>query len=331
MAKAQSASEIRWLVFFYTIPSKPVRNRVTIWRRLLKAGALLFKGSVYILPDTEDNYEFLSWLMSEVASLKGDAAFLRTDKIEAFDNLQIIKLFNENRGIEYRRILEDIEEIERKMAGIRIGGASQNKKDIPKQIRKCQKSFEDIKKTDFFASERGHQIEKRLEEILTGLNSITGTAIKNHAARLSPAHIEEYQGKTWVTRKKPFVDRFASAWLVKKFIDKKPSFAFIDEQDLQAMAQDVVAFDIRGGRFTHSGDLCTFEVLIKSFGLKNKALRKMAEIVHELDMKDDKFRTPEAKGIEDILSGIRRTTEDDHESLEKGMAIFEMLYVSKHK
>ena len=95
------------------------------------------------------------------------------------------------------------------------------------------------------------------------------------------------------------------------------------------MGKDVIPFDIRGGRFTHTGDLCTFEVLMKSFSLKDKTLRKIAEIVHELDLKDDKFRTPEAKGIEDILSGIRKTVKDDHEALEKGISIFEMLYVSK--
>ena len=141
--------------------------------------------------------------------------------------------------------------------------------------------------------------------------------------------IEEYQDKTWATRKRPFVDRFASAWLIKKFIDENASFVFIDENNLDKMDKDVIPFDIRGGRFTHAGDLCTFEVLMKSFSLKDKTLRKIAEIVHELDVKDDKFRNPEAKGIEDILSGIRKTAKDDNESLGKGIAIFEMLHVSR--
>ena len=141
--------------------------------------------------------------------------------------------------------------------------------------------------------------------------------------------IEEYQDKTWATRKRPFVDRFASAWLIKKFIDENASFVFIDENNLDKMDKDVIPFDIRGGRFTHAGDLCTFEVLMKSFSLKDKTLRKIAEIVHELDVKDDKFRNPEAKGIEDILSGIRKTAKDDNESMGKGIAIFEMLHVSR--
>ena len=108
---------------------------------------------------------------------------------------------------------------------------------------------------------------------------------------------------------------------------KKAGYSTNDIAD--KMGKDVVSFDIRGGRFTHAGDLCTFEVLMKAFVLKDKTLRKIAEIVHELDLKDDKFRTPAAKGIEDILSGIRKTAKDDYEALEKGMSIFEMLYVSK--
>jgi hypothetical protein len=329
MTRTKSFSEISWILFFYTVPSKPVRNRVTIWRKLLKAGALLFKGSVYILPDSEDNYELLSWLVSEVASLKGEAAFLRVDKIETIDNLQIITLFNENREIDYQRILKGIEEIERKISSTRIGGASQNTKIIADQIKKYQRDYEEIKKIDFFASKKGLELQERLDKIKPMIKGLSETEGKKQLVSISPARIDDYQHKTWLTRKKPFVDRFASAWLIKKFIDKNPSFTFIDEKDLDTKVKDVTSFDIRGGRFTHAGDLCTFEVLMKSFSLKDKTLRKIAEIVHELDLKDDKFRNPEAKGIEDILSGIRKTTKDDHESLEKGISIFEMLYESK--
>ena len=121
----------------------------------------------------------------------------------------------------------------------------------------------------------------------------------------------------------------ASAWLIRKFIDRDASFAFADEKDMETVGKNSIAFDVRGGEFTHTGDLCTFEVLIKSFGLKDKALRKIAEIVHDLDMKDEKYNAAEAKGLEDILTGIRMTAKDDADALEKGMQIFEMLYMSK--
>ena len=329
MVNSKTDNDLSWLLFFYSLPSKPVRNRMTVWRKLLKAGALSFKGSVYILPYTEEHHELLTWLVSEVVSLKGEASFVRAEKIETIDNQQIISLFNQQRETDYQRILKDCDEIERKITSAKIGGDSQDKKNITHHIRKCQRDFEDIRKQDFFISTGGPEVGRRLERTVETLNSLSGTETKKHAITITPARLEDYQHKTWATRKRPFVDRYASAWLIKKCVDGNASFAFIDEKDLDTVANDVIPFDIRGGRFTHAGDLCTFEVLLKSFSLKDKTLKKIAEIVHELDLKDDKFRTPEAKGIEDILSGIRKTLKDDHEALEKGMSIFEMLFVSK--
>jgi hypothetical protein len=325
MLKNKTDNDLSWLLFFYTLPSKPVRNRMTIWRKLLKAGALPFKGSVYIMPYTEEHHEFLTWLVSEVISLKGEGSFVRAEKTETNDNQKIISLFNEQRETAYQHILREIDEIERKLSS----GASQDNKKLANQMRKSQRDFEEIKKIDFFFSKRGLEVGKRLDRIVITFNGLSGTETKKNTVAISPVRIEDYQDKTWATRKRPFVDRFASAWLIKKFIDKNPSFSFIDEKNLDNMGKDVISFDTRGGRFTHLEDLCTFEVLMKSFALKDKTLRKIAEIVHELDLKDDKFKTSEAKGIEDILSGIRKTVKDDSESLIKGMAIFEMLYVSR--
>jgi hypothetical protein len=320
---------IEWLLFFYSVPSRPVRNRVAIWRKLHKAGALQFKGAVYILPCNEDHNELLAWLVSEVVSLKGEASFIRVEKTEMENNQQIIDLFNEQREIAYQRILREIEDIERELSSTKIGVASQYKKKLAKQIRKTHRDFEDIKKIDFFVSKTGLEAGTRIDGLVMAFNGLSGSEIEKHPGTMAASLIKDYQNKIWVTRKRPFVDRFASAWLIRRFIDENAAFSFIDENDLDNMAEDVVPFDIRGVRFTHAGDQCTFEVLMKSFNLKDKALRKIAEIVHELDVKDNKFRTSEAKGIEDILLGIRKTAKCDHEALGKGMAIFEMLYISK--
>ena len=301
---------------------------MTIWRKLLKAGVLPFKGSVYILPDTEENLEFFTWLVSEVVSLKGEASFVHVEKIFTDDNRQLIGLFNTQREVAYHPILNEIDEIERKLSSIKMGGDTQDRKKIVNQIRKVQRDFEEIRKIDFFTSQRGLETGEKLEKTVKVLNALTGSETTKHAITISPARTEEFQNKTWATRKRPFVDRFASAWLIKKFIDKNASFSFIDEKHLDSISKDIIPFDIRGCRFTHSGDLCTFEVLMRSFTIKDKALKKMAEIVHELDMKDDKFGNAESKGIEHILSGIRKTVKDDHKALEKGIAVFEMFYQS---
>jgi hypothetical protein len=121
----------------------------------------------------------------------------------------------------------------------------------------------------------------------------------------------------------------ASAWLIRRFVDTKAAFKFISESDLAAVGGKVTTFDIRGGEFTHIGDLCTFEVLVKSFGIRDKTVRKIAELVHDLDVKDDKYGNPETPGVEEILIGIRKTANNDSDALERGMTVFEMLYQSK--
>jgi hypothetical protein len=168
-----------------------------------------------------------------------------------------------------------------------------------------------------------------METLQSELNGIDRVYAGIHIPAIVPKRIKDYQGKIWVTRKRPFVDRMASAWLIRKFIDPAASFDFIDEKEVAHLGKDMVAFDVMDGEFTHIGDMCTFEVFIKSFNLVDRRIKKIAAIVHELDIKDDKYKTAEARGIEEILTGIRKTAKDDHDALQRGMAIFEMLYESK--
>jgi len=319
-----------WIIFFYSVPSKPVSSRMKVWRKLIKVGAVQLKGSVYILPFNDDHYEFLQWLVSEIAAMKGEADFVKIEKVDTMSDPQIIALFNRQRASDYKVIEKALGEIERKLSSTQKGGKSQNLPGISNQIARLRKDFEEVKKIDFFSSDEEKSLAAKIKHAEAEIKS---HAVKG-AKKIGPVSIilqpiGDYQGKTWATRKRPFIDRMASAWLIRKFIDRAAAFAFMDEKEMEPVAKHYIAFDVRGGEFTHSGDLCTFEVLIKSFGLKDKALRKIAEIVHDLDMKDEKYNAAEAKGLEDILTGIRMTTKNDAEALEKGMAVFEMLYVSK--
>lgn len=318
-----------WLIFFYSVPSRPVSSRMKVWRRLSKAGAIQFKGAVYILPFNDEHYELLQWLTSEVASMKGEAAFIKADMIEAIKNSAIVDLFNQQRESVYRIIEKKIEDIERKLNSVKKGADAKDNKKLSGQFIKHQKEFEEIKKVDFFVSKSGNALKKRLANLQAEVNKLSGLKVKAQIAVITPKRIENYKGKTWRTRKRPFVDRMASAWLIKRFIDKKAIFRFIDEKEIENIDKKSITFDIKDGEFTHRGDMCTFEVIVKSFNLKDKALKKIAEIVHEIDMKDDKYENMEARGIENILAGIRKTIKNDLEALEKGMAVFEMLYESK--
>lgn len=317
-----------WLLFFYSVPSKPVNARMKIWRRLAKAGAVQLKSAVYILPYNEEHYELCQWLVSEVISMKGDGSFVSVKKIETMKDDDIIAVFNNQREQDYRIIEKSLDEIERKTSSVRKGAGMQGGKSLADQLNKHLREFEEIRKTDFFKSKKGIALKKKFDVLLKEIKGLTVSNFRQ-APEVSPRHIEDYQIKTWATRKKPFVDRMASAWLIKRFVDKKAAFAFIDEKDIETLGKDTVAFDVRGGEFTHAGDMCTFETLVRTFAIKDKAAKKIAELVHELDMKDSKYNVPEAKGIEDILSGIRKTAKSDTEILEKGMDVFEMLYASK--
>lgn len=319
-----------WLIFFYTVPSRPVSNRMKVWRKLNKAGAVQLKGAVYILPFTEEHYEFLQWLVAEIAGMKGEAAVVSTEKIDTMKDTEIIALFNKQRAHDYQSTGKALDDLERRLSSIQKGAKAQNVKGISEQLDKILKTFEDVKQRDFFSSTEGQALDGRIGQVRDFLKTYSGAAaIKERPAAITTRKPEVYQGKTWITRKRPFIDRMASAWLIMNFIDKSAVFDFMNEEDVNAAGKDSVVFDMRGGEFTHIGDLCTFEVLIRSFSLKEVALKRIAEIVHDLDMKDEKYTAPEAKGIEDILSGIRKTARDDHEMLEKGISVFEMLYAAK--
>jgi len=316
-----------WLLFFYSLPSKPVSSRVMVWRKLQKAGAVQLKGSVYILPAADDNYEFLQWLVSEISGMKGEAAFVRTQIIENIENSEIVELFDGERSNEYRKIEKALDDLDMRLFSARKGGV-QNVRAVSGQYDKLLKSFNEIKRIDFFSSGSGARLYEKLLAFGKKLaDSSEGETKKD--LPIETREIADFRGKTWITRKKPFIDRMASAWLIRRFIDADAKFGFADSADDKAPGGNSVTFDMQGGQFTHSGNKCTFEVLIRTFGLKDKALRKISEIVHDLDIKDNKFRSEEATGIEEILTGIRKSEKDDAKALVKGMAVFEMIYLAK--
>lgn len=317
-----------WLLIFYSVPSHPVSNRMMIWRKLAKAGAVQLKGAVYILPATDEHEEFLQWLMGEVKTMGGDGAFVRSGDIRSMNESDIRQLFLNQAEQEYRGFERKIETLERKVQSIRKGAKQDENARLAVHAGKLARELDDIQRRDFFSAALGLEMTKRMQLLKTAIRGIGGRGVEPTGS-ITPKAAADYKGRTWFTRKKPFIDRMASAWLIRRFVDSKAAFKFISESDLAAVDGNAATFDMRGGEFTHVGDLCTFEVLVKSFGIRDKAVRKIAEIVHDLDVKDDKYGNPEATGIEEILMGIRKTVKNDSDALERGMAVFEMLYQAK--
>lgn len=317
-----------WLLIFYSVPAHPVSGRMRIWRRLAKAGAVQLKGAVYILPATDENRELFQWIIGEVKSLGGDGSFVQTGRIETLTDAEVRELFRIQRDTEYRDLAKSLDGLERKVHSGRTGAVAGIRDSIAGPLAAFRKTYDDIRSRDFFDAPLGRETGRRIQAIESGLKDVkeAGALRPPPLARKDP---KAYQQRTWVTRKRPFIDRMASAWLIRRFIDRAAKFRFIDEKDLDSLAKGEVAFDLQGGEFTHHGDLCTFEVLIRSFGIKDRPVRKIAEIVHDLDLKDDKYGHRETSGIEEVLSGIRKTVKGDAEMLERGMTVFEMLYQSR--
>jgi len=318
-----------WLLFFYSVPSSPVSNRMKIWRRLSKAGAIQIKGAAYILPLNEEHYEFCQWLVAEVASMGGEAAFTGVGGIDSMKDQEIVDLFKSHKDKDYEAINNALDDLDTRVDSIRKGSNVRDVNTLLGQIGRLSKNYEEALKTDFFPSKTGAELRSRLNALKGITKGLSVAAPAAKPAVVPPRMPEDFQKMIWATRKRPFIDRMASAWLIRKFIDSEAIFMLVDENDLAALGKGHVTFDVSGGTFTHMGNLCTFEVLVKSFRLKDSAIRKIAEIVHELDIKDDKYGNAESAGLEEILSGLRKAVKDDHELLERGMSVFEMLYMSK--
>jgi hypothetical protein len=320
----------KWLLFFYSIPANPVNNRVKIWRKLVKTGAVQLKGGVYILPLSEDNHEALQWLLAELPGLKGEGLLITTDTIEPLQRQEIIALFNQQRHVQYQEVAEKVEEFSGRIRNLRKGGKDKKATSLFRQYEKIQADFQTVQRRDFFQAEAGRDLAIRIQAIKGQLEELTAIEKRSPAAVFSDARrLADFAHLTWLTRKRPFVDRMASAWLIRRFIDPQATFAFRDEAELTALNGKLeVSFDVRNGDFTHIDDLCTFEVLLRSFALTAPGLDVLAGIVHDIDIKDGKFAAPEAHVVEMIIKGIRNRALTDSETLEQGITVFEALYLS---
>lgn len=304
-----------WILMFYSMPSKPERNRIRVYRRLQKEGTLSLKDGVYILPFSDDRYEFFQWLSQEIKTLGGEMQFVTIEKIEMMENTDIVALFQRQSDISYSDIGERVSAFT-----ININQEYETRQNLKKIIR----DFDALYVIDFFQSQKGNVLQKTIRNLQQDVESTFSSIPIESEPSVSLHNIENYQQKQWQTRTRPFVDRMASAWLIRKFIDTNAEFMFANTIDTSK--SEIVTYDMNDADFTHVGDLCTFEVLLNAFSIDDERANKIANIVHNLDLNDDKYNTPEAEGIKLILTSIRTNASDDYEILEKSNEIFEYLY-----
>jgi len=282
-------------------------------------GAVALKNAVYALPVSEDCLEDFQWIAQEAISGGGDAHVCEARFLEKRTDQALVERFRAERDADYAELAAAIRSRRR---GASAGKASPEREDPAALLGRARRRFEEISRIDFFGASRRREVEAQLEKGETSARSR-----REGSARGRSAGISGLSNRTWATRRGIKVDRISSAWLIRRFVDPRAKLRFLDPSK-EAPAGGELSFDMVGADFTHEGDRCTFETLRRRAGLRDPALGPIAEIVHDIDLKDGKFGRPETRGIERVLSGILRACPTDEERLERGFQLFDGLYES---
>jgi hypothetical protein len=308
-----------WLVLIVSLPPHPSSLRVRAWRRLRALGAVPLKNSVYLLPFSAEHQEHFQWLTQEVGKDGGEATLLRVERIETMAPAEVVQLFQAARDDDYRalagRFRTALAALDRKAGGGRARARAEE--DLARLTRELDK----LREIDFFDAPAGREVERLREAAERRLRP----AAEALAAAGAVLGLDALRGRRWVTRPRPHVDRLASAWLIKRFIDPEAEFLFAAPE---AFPPDAVAFDAPGAELGHQGPDCTFETLLRRFALTDRRLRRLAEIVHEIDLRDGRFAPEEARGLDVAIRGLLAVLKDDHSVLAYGLTLFDGLHAA---
>ena len=293
-----------WLLLLYSLPSNRNTERVAVWRRLKRMGAVQLTTSTYLLPDRSAQHEQFQWLAKEIRDSGGDATLVRAQEIEGMAREKVVALFNSVRDADFvglKKVLQPLLKTRKPKADA-----------AAVELERVTRQFRELREIDFFESPRGHEVAmllKRLEE--------------NPKRALPRLNRKDYRGKAWQTRPRPEIDRAGSAWLIRKFIDPDASFVFSARLPSR---HDIIPFDMVEAEFSHHGDACTFETLAKRFVIEDKAVRRIGEMIHDADLDDAKYQRVEGIGIDRVLKGWGKTAMSDDEILTRSFLCFDGLY-----
>jgi len=306
-----------WLLLVHQLPTRPVGLRVKTWRRLRQLGAVAVKNSVYALPNRPETREDFEWVRAEIVAAGGQATVFQATTIDSLSSDALREAFRRDREQDYRNLVKSAEKLRPRPTRGRRPPAPRS---LGHALRQLRARLAQIESLDYFAAPgraEAHAALACVEEqhADTRPPSVTPPVTVDPAA---------FQQRRWVTRPRPGIDRLASAWLIQRFIDPAAAFAFAAPGQTPRLG--TVTFDMFDGDFTHDGDRCTFEGLCTRFGLGDPRLRAVAELVHDLDVKDDRYGRAEAPLLGALVEGLRLVHDDDQQLLSHGMAVFEALY-----
>jgi hypothetical protein len=312
-----------WLLLVHQLPPKPAYMRVKIWRRLQALGAVTVKNSVYVLPASERTQEDFEWTLKEVVEGGGDGMICEARLVDGLSDQDIRTLFNQARETDYDAIAKSARDLEATLTGDMTAGS---RAEAKARLAKVMVEAARVGEIDFFGAHGRETVDGLIRALAAQLR-------EEEPMDTTPGETPEtsgmnaLKGRVWVTRQGLHVDRIASAWLIRRFIDPQARFKFVPAKGYVPQ-RDELRFDMFEAEFTHEGDRCTFEVLLARSGLADRALTTIGEIVHDIDLKDAKFGRDETSGIARLIEGIAMLSKDDAQRLERGVAVFDDLYES---
>jgi hypothetical protein len=287
---------------------------VKTWRRLQQIGAVQTKNSVYVLPNNDQCREDFEWIRSEIATLGGEATLFAAEALHS-DGDELIVAFQRARDTEYRGLKKDADRM-LSVARAKRRLPAANREEWRRSVRRLRDRFAAIERTDFFRARAGQEALGAISA-LERLAASSKETVAADGPVIAPA---AFKGRRWVTRPRPGVDRMASAWLIRRFIDPMANFGFVEQP-----ADQDVPFDMYTGEFSHHGTSCTFETLVQRFGITDPGVSRIGQIVHDLDMKERRYVPLEAPAVERMVEGLQTLYPDDETLLQQGMVMFEAL------
>ena len=316
MATEPRLGKPAWLLFILTLQGQQPAVRMRVWRALKALGTAVLRDGVYVLPNRDDFLEPLQAQSEEVTASGGSAQILEVESRDKLQEMEFRQLFD--RTLDYEKLMLEIRSTRKGIGKTEVAVLSSC-------LTRFWRDYETIALQDFFPGAAREQARDALESLTAAANIVLSPdephATAGQIQRLDPA---KYQGRTWATRVRPWADRLASAWLIKRFIDPRAKLLWLKSP--KDCPKRAVGYDFDGAEFTHVGAKVTFEVLLASFGLEgDPALERIAAVIHYLDAGG--VSMPEAVGLEAMLRGAQRLIDDDDRLVNEAGKLFQFLYV----
>ena len=317
-----SPEAARWLLLVHQLPAKPAYARVKIWRRLQALGAVTVKSSVYALPASDQAQEDFEWVLKEIVEAGGEAMICEARLVDGLSDEEVRLMFSRARDEDYAAVAADARALTEAL-GMAPDPAA--RADAKSKVVRLASAVNQIVAIDFFGANGRQTVDGLLRRLTAMVNESDEAPSGSEAAKNFIDIRGGVTGRTWVTRRGVYVDRIASAWLIRRFIDPQARFKFVPGKGYVPDPGEL-RFDMFEAEFTHEGDRCTFEVLLERAGLRDRALTAIAEIVHDIDLKDSKFSREETSGIANLITGLSMGDKTDDQRITRGAAVFDDLY-----